>query len=130
MLNNGKILFQDITNNADTDVIECAPDYSDRYFKCMCYDGYFTIGGYKVDFVGKNAYPINALDGVNYCAAMVDDNPLVVNMIPYNNGYEGSHTFRLYKSTNYLATINNLQSQVTKTAEKTMKVTYVLRFGE
>lgn len=130
VLNNGKILFQDITNNADTDVIECAPNYSDRYFKCFCYDGYFIIAGYKVDFVNKNAYPINALYGVNYCAAMVDDNPLVVNEVPYNHGYEGSHTFRLYKSTNYLATINNLQSQVTKTAGKTMKVTYVLRFGE
>ena len=38
--------------------------------------------------------------------------------------------YEMIKSTNYLATINNLQEQAVKTAEKTMKITYVLTFEE
>lgn len=36
----------------------------------------------------------------------------------------------IWKTTNYLATINNLDEQVVKTAEKTMKVTYILSFTD
>ena len=36
----------------------------------------------------------------------------------------------IWKTTNYLATINNLDTQVVKTAEKTMKVTYILSFTD
>jgi hypothetical protein len=37
---------------------------------------------------------------------------------------------QLYKTTNYLATINNLETPITKSNEKTMKVTYILSFDD
>ena len=46
------------------------------------------------------------------------DNPLMI----FTGG-------ALYRDPQYLATIFNLESPVTKTADKTMKVTYVLRFS-
>ena len=49
---------------------------------------------------------------------------------PYLFGYRASagHVYReVYLMTPYLATINNLETPVTKTADKTMKITYILR---
>lgn len=53
---------------------------------------------------------------------------------PYLLGYwlyTASDTFRMHRTvylmTAYLATINNLDTPVTKTADKTMKITYILR---
>ena len=57
---------------------------------------------------------------------MLDDNKLVNSI--WNSGY--SEVFSVYKTTNYLATIDNLAEQVTKTAEKTMKITYILDFAD
>lgn len=49
---------------------------------------------------------------------------------PYLMGYNvdsSSITRNIYLMTPYLATINNLETPVTKTADKTMKITYILR---
>lgn len=45
-------------------------------------------------------------------------------MTYYLTGGSGNGTFAM--RTDYLATINNLDSPVVKTADKTMKVTYTL----
>ena len=42
----------------------------------------------------------------------------------YLSGNYGA--MELYVPTNYLATINNLETPIEKTAEKTMKITYTL----
>lgn len=46
----------------------------------------------------------------------------------YSGGYDASYSdVVIYLMTPYLATINNLDTPVTKTADKTMKITYILR---
>ena len=46
----------------------------------------------------------------------------------YRNAYSDSYADAIiYLMTPYLATINNLETPVTKTADKTMKITYILR---
>ena len=46
----------------------------------------------------------------------------------YRNVYSNSYADAIiYLMTPYLATINNLETPVTKTADKTMKITYILR---
>ena len=46
----------------------------------------------------------------------------------YKNSYSSTCSdVGIYLMTPYLATINNLDTPVTKTADKTMKITYILR---
>ena len=45
----------------------------------------------------------------------------------YVNYYSGGSSFMVLKEPRYLATINNLSETVTKTADKTMKVTYIIK---
>lgn len=72
--------------------------------------------GWRYDCVAEKASPTNGtfIGGIGNMA----DNPLM--------RFAGS---ALYRDPNYIATIFNLESPVTKTADKTMKVTYVLRFS-
>lgn len=57
-------------------------------------------------------------------AGLCTGNPLVH---LYKNSYNGLPMY-LYRSANYIASINNLQTPVIKTSEKTMKVTYRITF--
>ena len=87
--------------------------------------GVAYASGQKIDIGERKIYYINSIrnatdDGAGY--SILSDNPLA------NKWYGNS--VGLYKTTNYLATINNLAEPVTKTAEKTMKVTYVLSFDD
>lgn len=72
--------------------------------------------GWRYDCVAEKASPTNGtfIGGIGN----MTDNPLMI--------FGGSS---LYRDPNYIATIFNLESPVTKTADKTMKVTYVLRFS-
>lgn len=45
------------------------------------------------------------------------------------NGLLGFDSTKVWRDPRYIATINNLEAPVTKTADKTMKVTYVIRFS-
>ena len=81
----------------------------------------------KADMGARAVYLINSnKPGYNMTPQILDDNKLVSAM--WESSY--SEEFNVVKTTNYLATINNLQEQVVKTAEKTMKITYVLSFEE
>ena len=53
-------------------------------------------------------------------------NNVIVSYDPINDAMVNQGGIYLYKNPLYLATINNLQSPVTKTAAQTMKVTYTL----
>ena len=46
---------------------------------------------------------------------------------PHGSGYKTNIYNRLLLTAPYLATINNLPTPVQKTADKTMKITYILR---
>lgn len=70
---------------------------------------------------GKSYYE----DNYTYAASMCKDNKTY-------KVYEGkwnTHKF-IKRSTCFISTINNLEEQVIKTADKTMKVTYILTFDE
>ena len=54
----------------------------------------------------------------------VMNHPLLYHVVQYGSSNYHYHTFRYLG--NYLATINNLESPVVKTADKTMKVTYII----
>lgn len=126
------VMFQDISNNADTTFVEDTTIFetSGRYFKrCMREES--AIFCYrKIDFTDCSVTMTNGSEEGTVGIRPMVDNPLFEDYIPYDNGYWRPSTFRLYHTTDYLATINNLQAAVTKTAEKTMKVTYVIRFSD
>lgn len=94
-------------------------DYSNRYISAIDTDLFTWSGGYGVqyDCVSGKAYPTNGVHGA-VGQGIMPDNPLM--------RFAGT---ALYRDYNFLATIFNLESPVTKTADKTMKVTYVLRFS-
>ena len=78
----------------------------------------------KIDLGTRKVYYANCWrnSGDNsQCNTYLNDNPLT-NSYLFGTG--------ISKSTNYLATINNLSEPVTKTDNKTMKVTYTLSFDD
>ena len=78
----------------------------------------------RVDFIRNAIDPINEVDGIY--------NPITMGS-PFNKLFVlsgPSSSFTLYRFNGYLATINNLDNEVTKTADKTMKVIYTLTFDE
>ena len=118
--------FEDITTNADITAVTTT-------FGCrilgFCYPteevAYFT--GMKADMGARTVYLTNGnKPGYNMTPQILDDNKLVSAVLESSYA-EG---FNMVKTTNYLATIDNLAEQITKTAEKTMKITYVLAFEE
>lgn len=70
-----------------------------------------------IDLANYTYLPTNGNGSMNY-THLLDNNNL------FALGNTG-----IYRDPRYIATINNLDSAVTKTADKTMKVTYVLRFS-
>lgn len=123
------IWFQDMTNQADEDIIEGVNYLLGRqtgFISNYTDDGIMMMGSengyvYKVDLNERTVYPTNQASSLVAYSAL-DDNRLI-----WNSQAVGPD---LHRAQNYLATINNLQTAVTKTAEKTMKVTYVLSFDD
>ena len=94
----------------------------------FCFNGerFYNItgsGSFVVDAVTHSAYPTNG-NSVPFYAPTA--NPLLG--FCYNEGSDET-TRKVFRDIDYIATINNLDSAVTKTADKTMKVTYILRFS-
>lgn len=122
--------WQDMTNPADEQLINIAygrPDLTGEFGANYPELGIGTLNlsnySYKVDLDEMTYYPLN-MAGIEV-KSILDDNPLVGKWYDTNGAI-----LKFNKAMNYLATINNLQTAVTKTAEKTMKVTYVLRFSD
>lgn len=119
--------FEDITNNADVTAVTATFGCAILGFSYPTEEvAYFA--GMKADMGARAVYLTNSnKPSYNMVSQILDDNKLVSAM--YESGYS-IEWFYVVKTTNYLATINNLQEQVAKTAEKTMKITYVLTFEE
>lgn len=80
---------------------------------------------YVADTVLKTCEPINRNDYDDDLRGRSSDNPIVA----YQSSYADSSNIHFRHVLNYIATINNLSSPVAKTADKTMKITYVLSFN-
>ena len=118
--------FEDLADNTDVTIkSNSAIGYGSVSSFMYATEEVAFMGSTKIDMGEREIYPTND-SGRTYQPAIqiLDDNKLV--SACWDSSY--LELFSVYKSTNYLATINNLSSQVTKTAEKTMKITYVLTF--
>ena len=122
--------FQNLSNNADTTFVDNTNMTSNTNYKEHMHEDWCVFNSHKIDFTDRTVLPVNGGDAVTMGAPLVMENPLIEDFIPYNNGYWTPANLRLFRCTDYLATINNLQEPVQKTAEKTMKVTYTISFND
>ena len=76
-----------------------------------------SAGNYYIETETPSGYPVNEYSRIDGRGAL-SDNPLLL--------YSGDY---LKRDPRYIATIFNLSSPIIKTADKTMKVTYVIRFN-
>lgn len=81
---------------------------------------YGSLSGYILNYVNGTVKPINIAAANNY--SIFNKKVPSIDALSYTR----SNSPILIKNPLYLATINNLQSPVTKTAAQTMKVTYTL----
>lgn len=132
--NNNRVIFQDIFDNSDTTEVQANINDTFGEYGCAhireegCYVGSNSI---RIDMVNRTAIASNiAMPRGRYGRNLSSDNPFLFNYSNYNGGYWGMDWFSLSHTLDYMATINNLQEQVVKTAEKTMKITYVLSFTD
>jgi hypothetical protein len=124
------VYFQSLSNAADVAMVNNAMGQSEGYLAVQNYEDYAIQNGWKVDFTDRTVLPVNGKDRRKLGSPLVVDNPLLQTYVDYDGDYWRNKTLRLYRSTNYIATINNLQTPVQKTAEKTMKITYTLDFSD
>ncbi len=116
--------FEDISTNADVTAVTASIGCQVLAFSYPN-EGVAYFASMKADIGQRAVYPTNGnAPGYNMAIQILDDNKLVSAL--WESSY--SEWFSVQKTTNYLATINNLQEQVVKTAEKTMKITYILTF--
>lgn len=122
----GKTWFIDMNNQADKDEIDGIIDQIDFVYPTQ---GVAQGTGGKIDINERTIYPNNSWRNAsdrNTCYNFLTDNPLVnCRLWSGSIGNTG-----INKTTNYLATINNLETPIKKTSSKTMKVTYILSFDD
>lgn len=86
---------------------------------------YFTHYA-KVDMRNATVEPINSyVTSSYYIHNPVDVNPMI-SVVNYD--YSGVQPLGVFRNQNYIASVNNLSTPVTKTADKTMKVSYRITF--
>ena len=113
--------FIDVTNQADVHQEDIGATSVDLIYPT---EGVAFADGVKIDIGERKVYPANLWRNESSTRTgyqFLSDNKLT-------NSYCGNG--QLYKTTNYLATINNLETPITKSNEKTMKVTYILSFDD
>lgn len=79
--------------------------------------GASNTGGHIINITDESMLPTNGSGAWNIAGFVDAAHPL-----------HGYYNRGVYRDPRYVATIYNLNSPITKTADKTMKVTYVLRF--
>lgn len=124
--NTGKTWFIDMNNQADKDEIDGVLSQIDFVYPTQ---GVAQGTGGKIDINERTIYPNNSWRNSsdrNTCYNFLTDNPLV-NCRLWSGSLENTG---INKTTNYLATINNLETPIKKTSSKTMKVTYILSFDD
>jgi hypothetical protein len=82
----------------------------------------YVLNGEKNEFLKPENIRISGLSGYQVCYTPVRNEPMLY-YVSAGNHSTGSFIFLA----NYLATINNLSEPVTKTADKTMKITYIIQ---
>lgn len=80
------------------------------------------LHSYVVDAVLGACYPANKNSSLLFHYCISPDNLITFDVI--------SNKLRIYRDQSYIASINNLETPVVKTAEKTMKIIYRLTFEE
>lgn len=122
-----KLYRLDTTNVANLERVDDYKYNSSNEYSYVVDDDMVINGWYFDD--GKPAQKIGSIGYQSYCAWGVN------NMTRYKTymikewvySYSGYRNYKdLYLYTPYLATINNLDTPVIKTADKTMKITYTL----
>ena len=130
--------------NVSTQVVEAMEDLTASNFTTLAQTSnslaikdsdsiYFFAGQantVKADLTAKTVTSLNGYD-TNLAASyygLLDDKCALLYSI--GDGGVVIPVGSIYRYTHFLSTINNLESPVIKTADKTMKVTYVLRFDE
>lgn len=116
-----------LADNTDVKKIEnIAESYPYGRMKIIYNDRAYDDWQYVIDLKAEKMYPINSGNSTvtatpNTGKCNVVNNPLLV-LTNINN------LVQVYRRCDYLATINNLEEPVVKTASKSMKVTYTLSF--
>lgn len=124
--NTGKTWFIDMNNQADKDEVDGIIGQIDFVYPTQ---GVAQGTGGKIDINERTIYPNNSWRNStnrNTCYNFLTDNPLV-NCRLWSGSLENTG---INKTTNYIATINNLETPIKKTSSKTMKVTYILSFDD
>lgn len=104
----------DLANLANVTELVDFPTYGQNMYAI---DGEICeSNGYRVDMAEGVYAPVNPSSDAPY--SLQSCNGLL--------GFDGT---KVWRDSRYIATINNLEAPVTKTADKTMKVTYVIRFS-
>lgn len=134
-----QLWFQDMNNHADEAMISIT-DYIPEDYRSQ---GYAWTGAgainrpdygtavislithsFKVDIDARTVYPLNQAGNSAMIISTCDDNPLIVSKF-------GEYARPIMQRTQgYLATINNLETPVTKDSSKTMKITYTVSFDD
>ena len=134
--NNSRMVFQDLTDNSDTDEVTCSIYRGGSGIDASCCNTFMreeswmmgTEPQYRIDMGARTVTPTNGIAGGRYGRVLSTTNPLLYDYLASDSGYWNDYGFSLSYVTDYIATINNLSEPVTKTADKTMKVTYILHF--
>lgn len=85
-----------------------------------------SAGSVKVDIDTETSYIISESYNADYVYNCCD-NPMVAGIVSYDSGGTLCY-FSIVRMSDYIGSINNLDEPVTKTAERTMRVTYRLTF--
>ena len=132
-----RVIFQDILNNVNTSEVDVSigvggGQYNPCYGIFLIKEDYAFLGNsptYRIDMVGKTVLPVNAnFLNTRFCPTVAVDNPFLYDYEEYNGGSWNAKYFFLSYAGDYIATINNLAEPITKSADKSMKVTYILSF--
>lgn len=136
----GKVVFQNIFTNSTTKVVTQSLGEVSEHGAVMIREKSFVIGsesatggqtaGFFVDMVNRTVTACNESYRKRCGRYISSDNPFLYNVMGYDGGYWQDWYFKLGVNADYLATINNLATPVVKSAEKTMKVIYILSFDD
>lgn len=99
------------------------PETSEDLFRLT--EDLLAVGGYVVDTVNETAFLSNAVENTTSSSSYHDEYDALV-YVPQSSSLTENRPRTMHKNPLYLATINNLESPVTKDSTQTMKVIYTL----
>lgn len=134
-----KIIFENIFTNSTTKVVDQSMSV-DEYGAVMIREKSFIMGighatggqngGFFIDMVNRTVTACNEGYRQRHGRYISSDDPFLYNVQLYDSGYWRDVYFKIGVNADYLATINNLATPVVKSADKNMKVIYILSFDD